>query len=123
MLFRYILSFSPLPKGKEEKGKEGKGGRSEKREKVKGKGKKRQKKLKKFPLLVSWKRARNNVANAIHWCSKNQPWEPALFPVLYKEVFVFLLFWFCLFCFSLPSFHSKHFFITKSTDAERIAAS
>lgn len=38
-MFCYTLPFSPLPKGKEEKSKEGKGGRNEKRGKVKGKGK------------------------------------------------------------------------------------
>lgn len=102
MLFCYILSFSPLPKGKEEKGKEGKGGRNEKREKVKGKGKKRQKKLKTFPTLVSWKCARNNVANVIHWCSKKSTLGAST-PILYKEVFVFYCFGFV--CFVFPCHH------------------
>lgn len=81
-MFSHILSFLPVPSRKEEKGKEGKGGRNEKRGKGrgkgKGKGKKRQKKLKTFPIFDSWRCARDSVANVIHQCSKNQPWKPAL---------------------------------------------
>lgn len=75
MFFFHMLSFLPVPRRKEEKGKERKGGRNEKR--GKGKGRKKQKKLKTSPILDSWKCARDNVANVFHQCLKNQAWKAA----------------------------------------------
>lgn len=49
-MFFHILSSLPVPRIREEKGKEEKGGRNEKKVKGKGKCKKRPKKLKIFPI-------------------------------------------------------------------------
>ena len=120
MMFFHTLSFLPVPRRREEKSKEGKGGRNEKRGKGKGKGKgkgnKRQKKLKTFFYIRPMEMCQGQC------CKRNPPMfeksgleASTAFPYSVKRCLV----WF----FFLPASHSKHFFITKSTDAERIAAS